>query len=34
VNKALTDFTHRGWIQVEGKSVVICDSERLAHRAR
>ena len=33
VNKALADFAHRGWIQLEGKSVLICDSERLARRA-
>lgn len=34
VNKALADFTQRGWIRVEGKSVVILDPERLAKRAR
>jgi CRP/FNR family transcriptional regulator, cyclic AMP receptor protein len=34
VNKALVDFAHRGWIRLEGKSVLISDSERLAHRAR
>ena len=34
VNKALADFAHRGWIRLEGKSVLIFDSERLAHRAR
>jgi CRP/FNR family transcriptional regulator, cyclic AMP receptor protein len=34
VNKALADFAHRGWIRLEGKSVLICDSERLAGRAR
>ncbi|MGZ8690808.1 MAG: Crp/Fnr family transcriptional regulator [Aeromicrobium sp.] len=34
VNKALSDFSHRGWIRLEGKSVVITESERLAHRAR
>jgi CRP/FNR family cyclic AMP-dependent transcriptional regulator len=34
VNKALADFAHRGWIQLEGKSLLICDSERLAKRAR
>jgi CRP-like cAMP-binding protein len=32
VNKALADFVHRGWIQLEGKSVLIYDSERLARR--
>ena len=26
--------THRGWIRLEGKSVLITDSERLACRAR
>jgi CRP/FNR family cyclic AMP-dependent transcriptional regulator len=34
VNKALGDFAHRGWIRLEGKSVVISDSARLARRAR
>lgn len=34
VNKALADFSHRGWIRVEGKSVLIMDPERLAKRAR
>jgi CRP/FNR family cyclic AMP-dependent transcriptional regulator len=34
VNKALSDFANRGWIQLEGKSVLISDSERLAARAR
>jgi CRP/FNR family cyclic AMP-dependent transcriptional regulator len=34
VNKALGDFAHRGWIQLEDKSVLIYDSERLAGRAR
>jgi CRP/FNR family transcriptional regulator, cyclic AMP receptor protein len=34
VNKALADFVHRGWIQLDGKSVLVCDSERLARRAR
>jgi CRP/FNR family transcriptional regulator, cyclic AMP receptor protein len=33
VNKALADFAQRGWIQLEGKSVLISDSERLARRA-
>ena len=33
VNKALADFAHRGWIRLEGKSVLISDSERLARRA-
>ncbi len=34
VNKALADFGHRGWLRLEGKSVVIQDAERLARRAR
>ncbi|MCW2653449.1 MAG: Crp/Fnr family transriptional regulator [Mycobacterium sp.] len=34
VNKALSDFAHRGWIRVEGKSVLILEPERLARRAR
>ena len=34
VNKALADFAHRGWIRLEGKSVLISDFERLARRAR
>ena len=34
VNKALAEFAHRGWIRLEGKTVVICNSERLARRAR
>jgi CRP/FNR family cyclic AMP-dependent transcriptional regulator len=29
VNKVLADFAHRGWITVEGKSVLISNSERL-----
>jgi CRP/FNR family transcriptional regulator, cyclic AMP receptor protein len=33
VNKALADFAHRGWIQLDGKSVLISDAERLAKRA-
>ena len=34
VNKALADFVHRGWIQLQGKSVVVLDEERLRRRAR
>ena len=35
VNKALGDFSARGWITLDGrKSVVIVDSQRLAARAR
>ncbi len=34
VNKALADFQHRDWLRLEGKSVVILDTERLSRRAR
>jgi CRP-like cAMP-binding protein len=34
VNKALADFAGRGWLRLEGKSVVILDRERLTRRAR
>jgi CRP/FNR family transcriptional regulator, cyclic AMP receptor protein len=34
VNKALSDFTRRGWIRLEGKSILITGSENLARRAR
>jgi CRP/FNR family cyclic AMP-dependent transcriptional regulator len=32
VNKALSDFTQRGWIVLEGKTVLILDSDRLSLR--
>ena len=34
VNKALATFAHRGWIRLEGKSVLIVTTEHLARRAR
>jgi CRP-like cAMP-binding protein len=34
VNKTLADFADRGWIRLQGKSVLIPDSEHLARRAR
>lgn len=34
VNKALADFTQRGWIRVQGKSILIDNAERLALRAK
>ena len=34
VNKALSNFTNRGWLRVDGRSVVIFEPERLARRAR
>jgi CRP-like cAMP-binding protein len=33
VNKALADFASRGWLRLDGKSVIILDPERLARRA-
>ncbi len=34
VNKALADFTARGWVRREGRAVVILDLNRLERRAR
>ncbi len=34
VNKALSDFAHRGWIRLEGKCVLIRNCEHLSRRAR
>lgn len=34
VNKALADFSARGWIQLEHRAVVLLDIERLQARAR
>jgi CRP/FNR family transcriptional regulator, cyclic AMP receptor protein len=34
VSKALAVFARRGWIRVEGKSVVITDADQLARRAK
>jgi CRP/FNR family transcriptional regulator, cyclic AMP receptor protein len=34
VNKALADFTARGWIQLAAKSVLVTDPDRLRKRAR
>ncbi len=34
VNKALADFSQRGWIRLDGNSLLILDSDKLAHRAR
>jgi CRP/FNR family cyclic AMP-dependent transcriptional regulator len=33
VNKALADFSARGWLQLHAKSVLILDRDRLARRA-
>jgi hypothetical protein len=30
----LSDFTSRGWIRPDGNSILICEPERLARRAR
>lgn len=32
VNKALSDFAQRGWIRVQGRSILIDNAERLAKR--
>jgi CRP/FNR family transcriptional regulator, cyclic AMP receptor protein len=34
VNKALSEFANRGWIRLEGRSVLLLDRERRARRAR
>jgi CRP/FNR family transcriptional regulator, cyclic AMP receptor protein len=34
VNKALAEFAQRGWIRLDARTVWICDSERLARRAK
>ena len=34
VNKALADFSSRGWIKIEPRRVIIVDPEKLAKRAR
>ena len=34
VNKALAEFSRRGWIRMEDRNVMILDSERLMQRAR
>lgn len=34
VNKALADFSSRGWIKLEARAVTLLDVERLQHRAR
>jgi CRP/FNR family transcriptional regulator, cyclic AMP receptor protein len=34
VNKALADFSQRGWIRIEQRSVTLLDVERLNRRAR
>ena len=34
VNKALADFAGRGWLRLEGRSVLITDVERLSKRSK
>jgi CRP/FNR family transcriptional regulator len=34
VNKALSEFAHRGWLRIEGRSVLLLEIERLTRRAR
>ena len=34
VNKALADFSQRGWVRIEQRSVTLLDVDRLDRRAR
>ncbi|CAM3819407.1 Crp/Fnr family transcriptional regulator [Occultella aeris] len=34
VNKALAEFSSRGWLQLQGRSVILIDIDRLTHRGR
>jgi CRP/FNR family transcriptional regulator, cyclic AMP receptor protein len=34
VNKALSEFAHRGWLRIEGRSVLLLDRDRMVRRAR
>lgn len=34
VNKALSEFANRGWLRIEGRSVLLLETERLERRAR
>jgi CRP-like cAMP-binding protein len=34
VNKSLADFVARGWIRLDGRSVILLDYERLLKRGR
>ncbi|NTW39739.1 MAG: Crp/Fnr family transcriptional regulator [Cellulomonadaceae bacterium] len=34
VNKALADFTSRGWVRREGRAIVLLDMDRLERRSR
>jgi CRP/FNR family transcriptional regulator len=34
VNKALSEFASRGWLRLEGRTVLLLEAERLARRAR
>ncbi len=34
VNKALSDFANRGWLRLEGRTVLLLDRDRLDRRAR
>src|SRR3954454_10983996 len=33
VNKALSEFANRGWLRLEGRTVLLLDSQRVARRA-
>ena len=34
VNKALSEFANRGWLRLEGRTVLLIEKDRLARRAR
>jgi CRP/FNR family transcriptional regulator len=34
VNKALSEFANRGWIRLEGRTVLLLDTDRLTRRSR
>jgi CRP/FNR family transcriptional regulator, cyclic AMP receptor protein len=34
VNKTLSNFANRGWIQIDHQSMLVCEPERLARRSR
>jgi CRP-like cAMP-binding protein len=34
VNKALSEFATRGWLRIEGRSVLLLEPDRLERRAR
>jgi CRP-like cAMP-binding protein len=34
VNKALAEFSSRGWLQLQGKTVILIEPEKLTRRGR